>query len=579
MKIAASTNIAKDIMAIEGSFSRRDAIITALLLATLLIFATAGQRPRTAAPPSQLAVVLPVQSPSGIELGARKAVADLDAAAKGRFTLGVETSPVDLGYPIRWGLQNLEPMTLYSLHSLEPAWQLRNLYLQTSDPSALDLAIEIALDYRTRNPLMFPEHPNAWGEHPAANRAIVYLYLGQLASEIGDPRSAVLWRASLECTAFVSRRSQWVSGHNHGLFIGVAILTVGVAMDRDDLVTLGRSRFLQTWDQIVSEDFLLEHNPSYQMAIVELMSRLALVDANSGHADEWRTRVNALRNRVKFLVSPGGQLPKFGDNMWDERHSLPGSPERGAFWFPRAGYLGWRGPDTGVIVDLAAHSRVHSRNTVSSIAIYDRGDELGAYRTHAAYRWLCSGMEGVPEVGVMPEASEPGMRRVRIDLQYGAAVNIQRTLTVTRGEIELRDRLNLPEYSGCRMAVDRAAVVEGGEVIEGAVAPEAREVVTTLALTGNPLASATKGMDLGHFEQVRVQPFDETWDALRKLGHRIRKPGKPPVAFAAMLAGAFASWMLSRRTALHRGASWIFYAGALVLGTAGLAIALLGAFL
>jgi hypothetical protein len=216
---------------------------------------------------------------------------------------------------------------------------------------------------------------------------------------------------------------------------------------------------------------------------------------------------------------------------------------------------------------------------VSSIAIYDRGDELGAYRTHAAYRWLCSEMDGVPEGSVVPEASEPGARRVRIELRYGVLVNIQRTMTVTRGGIELRDQLSMPEYSACRMAVDRAAVVEGGRVIEGVVAPEASEVVTTLSLAGNPLASATTGVDLGRFEQVRVQPFDEAWDALRNLGHLIRKPGKPPVAFDAILVGAFASWMLSRLTALHRGVAWIFHAGALAMGAGGLTIALLGAFL
>jgi hypothetical protein len=188
-------------------------------------------------------------------------------------------------------------------------------------------------------------------------------------------------------------------------------------------------------------------------------------------------------------------------------------------------------------------------------------------------------MDGVPDVGVEPEASEPGMRRVRIELQYGVALNIQRTMTVTPGGIELRDRLSMPDYSGCRMTVDREAVVEGGRVIEGAVAPESSEVVTTLSLAGNPLASATKGVVLGRFEQVRVQPFDETWDALRKLGHLIRKPGKPPAAFAAIIVAGFASWTLSRRTALHRRASWIFHAGALALGTGGLAIALLGAFL
>ena len=179
-------------MAIVGSFSSRDVIVAALLLATLLIFATAGQHPRAAAPPPQLAVILPLQSTYGMELGARKPIADLQAAAKGRFTLGMETSPSDLGYPIRWASLNLEPLTLYSLHSLEPVWQLRNLYLQTSDRRALDLAIEIALDYRERNPLMFPEHPNAWAEHPAANRAIAYLYLGQLArqsSHSSCPRS------------------------------------------------------------------------------------------------------------------------------------------------------------------------------------------------------------------------------------------------------------------------------------------------------------------------------------------------------------------------------------------------------
>jgi hypothetical protein len=566
-------------MEIVGSFSRRDAIVPALLAATLLIFATAGQRPRVAAPPSQLAVVLPLQSTYGMELGARKSVANLEAAAEGHFTLGVETSPVDLGYPIRWGSQNLEPLTLYSLHSLEPAWQLRNLYLQTSDRRALDLAIKIALDYRERNPLMFPQHKIAWGEHPAANRAIAYLYLGQLANEIGDPRSAVLWRAALECAAFVSRRSQWVSGHNHGLFIGASILTVGVAMDRDDLATLGRSRFLQTWDQIVSEDFLLEHNPAYQMAIVELLSRLALVDADSERTDEWRARADALRNRMKFLVSPGGQLPKFGDHIWDQRHSLPGSPERGEFWFPRAGYLGWRGPETGVVVDLAAHSPVHSRNTVSSIAVYDRADELGAYRTHAAYRWLCPGMDAVPEVDAVPEPGQPGTRQVRIELRYGAVVGVERIMTVTPEGIELRDQLRVPELDGCSMAVDRGVVVQGGKLENGTIVPLSNEVVTTLSLAGNPLASATKGVDLERFEQVRVQPFDETWDALRKLGHLIRKPGKPPVAFAAIFVGALASWMLSRRTALHRGVSWIFHAGALALGTGGLAIALLGAFL
>lgn len=567
-------------MAIVGSFSSRDAVVAALLLATLLIFATAGQHPRVAAPPSRLAIDLPRQSPSGIELGARKTVADLEAAAKGRFTLGVETSPINLGYPIRWGSPNLEPMTLYNLHSLEPAWQLRNLYLQTSDPRALDLAIEIALDYRERNPLMFPEHPDAWSEHPVANRAIAYLYLGQLATEIGDPRAAVLWRASLECAAFVSRRSQWVSGHNHGLFIGAAILTVGVAMDRDDLVTLGRSRFLQTWDQIVSENFLLEHNPSYQMAIVELLSRLAGVDAESEHADEWRARANALRNRVKFLVSSGGQLPKFGDHIWDERYNLPGSPEFGEFWFPLAGYLGWRGHDAGVIVDLAAHSPVHSRNTVSSIAVYDRADELGAYRTHAAYRWLCTGMDGVPEVSVMRESGKPGTRRVRIELRFGAAVGIERIMTVTPAGIELRDHLRVTEPGGCSMAVDSGAVVEGGKLENGVIVPEASQVVTTLSLAGNPLGSSTTpGADLGGFEQVRVRPFDETWAAARKLGHRIRKPGKPPVAFAAALLGVVASWVLSRRTASNRRVAGLFYVGALALGMVGLAIALLAAFL
>lgn len=562
-----------------GRLSRRDGMVACLLLATLLIFATAGQRPITATPPSQLEIALPLQSPSGIDLGARKRVADLEAAAQGRFILGVETSPVDLGYPIRWGSRDLPPSTLYGLHSLDPAWQLRNLYLETGDRRALDLAIEIALDYRERNPLMFPEHSYAWGEHPAATRAVIFLYLGQLAHEIGDPRQAVLWRASLECAAFVSRRSQWVIGHNHGLFIGAALITVGTAMNRDELVRLGRSRFFGTWDRIVADGFLLEHNPSYQMAIAELAARLALVDADFETGFDWRDRADALRNQMKFLASPGGELPMFGDQKGDRRYSLPGSPERGEFWFPRAGYLGWRGLATGLVVDLAAHSHVHSRNTVSSIAIYDRGDELGAYRTHAAYRWLCTGMDAVPEVSVVLEPGVPGMRRVRIGLRYAAAVDIQRIMTVTRGKIELRDRLNVPEYGDCRMAVDRAAVVEGGRLIEGAVVPEGSEIVTTLSLAGDPLSSTTAAADLERFEQVRVQPFDERWDALRKLGHRIRRPGKPPAAFAALLGGAFVSWMLSIRTASQRGFSRLFHAGALALGTIGLAIALLGAFL
>lgn len=556
----------------------RNLLLACVLVATLSLLATAGRRPAAPDPPDRLTITLPVESPNGIDLGS-KGIASLADAERGRFRLGVESEPRELGLPIRWGETDLESASLYSLHSLEPAWHLRNLYLETRDARALTLALEIALDYRARNPLLFPEHSMAWSEHPAANRAIVYMHLGELAAHRGDLRAGELFRAALECALFASRRSQWVSGHNHGLFVAVALMTVGKAMDREELLAVGNERFLDTWSSIVAEGFLLEHNPSYQMAIAELVRRLALVGAELDTPPALTERSAALRRGIKFLASPTGRIPRFGDNLSNEDYQLPGEVEIGDFWFPRAGYLGWRAPDAGVVVDLAAHSRVHSRGTASSLAVYDRGAHLGAYRTHAAYRWLCPGMGRVPRIGVAMERAEARLRRVRIVLDYDDHLHIQRVMTIRSDAVELRDTLDVEDPSACRMPVDEAAAVEGARLEGGVAVPQSAEIATTLPLSGDPLASVLDVTDLGGFDSVHVQPYDTTWQTLRRLGRAIRSPGKPPLALALALAGALASWFLSTRE-LHRGvASHFFFAVALVLATAGLVFVSLGAFL
>lgn len=558
-------------------FSRRDVLVLALLLGTAGLYVGWGDQPHGGAPPERLAVALPVASTSGIDLGARRPRASVDLAREGRFILGVESAPIDFGRPFDWGRDGLAQLTLYSLHSLEPSWQLRNEYLATGDRRALDLAIELALDYRARNPLLFPLHANAWGEHPTANRILTYLYLGELAREVGDPRHRELWEASLECAAYVARRSQWIEGHNHGLFVAAALVSAGIVMDRPDLRAIGQERFDSTWRRIVDEDFLLEHNPSYQMAIVELLERLALLEPSPDAQTSWRARAGALRNRMRWLAAPDGHLPRFGDQIWGERHDLGAAQVTGPFLFGRAGYLGWRGPENGLVVDLAAHSPVHSRNTASSVAYYDTSGLHGAYRVHAAFAWACPGMGDVLRLALLEAPAASGASALRIQIRFGADQSIARVVTLDREGFELRDTLEVDDPAACRMPVDGRARIEGGEADGEGVVVGAKRVVTDVRFETNSWGEPTLPREVDRFEQVRVQPFDPFSDWLRHVTHRIRRPGKPLIALHLLLAGGGVAWGAMHVAGSRRLSSALCFGAALSMAGAAFALTLVGA--
>lgn len=289
--------------------------------------------------------------------------------------------------PIDWLQDPQESRTWrYELHTLTWLKEALARHAASRDTETLAVARDVLLDWAHAHLRSEGEQSEfAWYDMAVGLRApyIGYALRACLAEEMLDDEStALLLEAAERHGAELARGERYAAGNNHGLFQDEGLYLLASQLPVLPAATAWRelalTRMKATLHATVSfEDGAhLEHSPAYQLAILDLVGRLA---ANVSDLPELGSLLDRMRRTAGWQVTPAGRIAQLGDSddlpapAW-AREAAAGL--RGMNALPEAGQAYVRQDDSYLAVSAAHHGGAHKHSDDTGFILIERGQVL-----------------------------------------------------------------------------------------------------------------------------------------------------------------------------------------------------------
>lgn len=271
----------------------------------------------------------------------------------------------------------------YELHTLTWLKEALARHAAGGDVETLAVAREAAVDW-ARAHLRSDSEPSefAWYDMAVGLRApyLAYVLRACLAEEMLDDRDAeLLLEAAERHGAELATGSNYAAANNHGLFQDEGLYLLARLLPglpaaeawRELAVTRLRATLAATVS--LADGAHLEHSPAYQIAIVDLVARLA---ANVADLPELGQLLERMRRTAAWQTTPAGRLAQLGDTddlpapRW-ARDAAAGL--RGMRFLPEAGQAFVRAGDSYLAVTAAYHGAAHKHADDTGFLLIEDG--------------------------------------------------------------------------------------------------------------------------------------------------------------------------------------------------------------
>lgn len=293
---------------------------------------------------------------------------------------------IPLAVPVDWSLAATgERSWSFHLLSLDMIDPLLVHYAQTGDVAALQLAINIGLDFWRTRELRDPEAD--WYDMATGLRAWRLTYALEAAREerLSIGRRRLLSECVAEHELRLAPDETFTAGSNHGFFQAAGQLAIGASLFARDPQTrpaaLGRLHMILD-THFSSEGVHKEHSPDYHYFLHRGFEALRTRGLMPGRTAA--RRLNQIARTLTWFLTPEGRVANFGDSdnrklKADEARILP-KMATGPMIFPEAGYAilrAGRGAGAGYLAQtLGYHSRVHKQADDLSVIWSARGRKV-----------------------------------------------------------------------------------------------------------------------------------------------------------------------------------------------------------
>ncbi|HMJ73567.1 MAG TPA: heparinase II/III family protein [Solirubrobacterales bacterium] len=300
------------------------------------------------------------------------------------YIYGVEAR---LASPIDW-LQDPHGSRTwcYELHTLTWLKEALARHAAGGDVEMLEVARDVVLDWAQAHlPNVEGQSEFAWYDMAVGLRApyVGYVLRACLAGEMLNEEQVGLLRAvAKRHGAFLADGENYAAGNNHGLFEDEGLYLLARQLPELPAAAAWRelalTRMRVTLGETIStEDGAhLEHSPAYQLAILDLVARLA---ANVSELPELGKLLAHMRRTAAWQVTPDGCLAQLGDTddlpapRWarDAASSL-----RGMNALFEAGQAFVRDGESFLAVSAAHHGAAHKHSDDTSFLLVENGRTL-----------------------------------------------------------------------------------------------------------------------------------------------------------------------------------------------------------
>lgn len=288
--------------------------------------------------------------------------------------------------PIDWRQDPHDSRTWrYELHTLTWLKEALARHAASRDLETLAVARDVILDWARAHLRRDDEGEQsefAWYDMAVGLRApyVGYVLSACLAEEmLGEEQGELLLEAAERHGAFLVDSGNYTAGHNHGLFEDEGLYLLARLLP--DLPAaaawkeLALDRLQRTLSATVSfdEGAHLEHSPAYQLAMVDLVARLA---GNVSDLPELPGLLERMRRTAAWQTTPGGDMAQLGDTdalpapRWarDTAKSL-----RGMCSLFSAGQAFVRDGESYLAVSAAHHGQAHKHSDDTGFLLIEGG--------------------------------------------------------------------------------------------------------------------------------------------------------------------------------------------------------------
>lgn len=278
----------------------------------------------------------------------------------------------------------------YELQALTWLKEALERHARGGDVETLAAARDVALDWARAHvgPEAAPEGEQsefAWYDMAVGLRApyLAYVLRACVDGDALDGEDVALLREAVERHgAELADGGNYAAGNNHGLFQDEGLYLLARLLPELPSAAAWRElalvRMRATLGETVGfvEGAHLEHSPAYQLAIVDLVARLA---ANVSELPELGELLDRMRRTAAWQTTPGGRMAQLGDT-----DDLP-APEwardtarilRGMRALPEAGQVFVREDDSYLAVGAAYHGAAHKHADDTGFVLIENGETL-----------------------------------------------------------------------------------------------------------------------------------------------------------------------------------------------------------
>jgi hypothetical protein len=303
----------------------------------------------------------------------------------GRFYVYGQTT--QLRPPIDW-LQDPHASRTwrYELHTLTWLKEALARHAAAGDVETLAVARDVALDWSRAHLRVDGERSEfAWYNMAVGLRApyVGYVLQACLAEKmLDDGEGELLLEAARRHGVFLADGDNYAADHNHGLFQDEGLYLLARLLPELPAAPgwrhLALARMKPTLHATVSfEDGAhLEHSPAYQLAVLDLVARLAV---NVAELPELRPLLDRMRRTAAWQVTPAGDMAQLGDSddlqapAW-ARDTAAGL--RGMSALFEAGQAFVREGDSYLAVSAGYHSAVHKHADDTGFVLMEGGQVI-----------------------------------------------------------------------------------------------------------------------------------------------------------------------------------------------------------
>lgn len=305
-----------------------------------------------------------------------------EAMLGGRFY--VYGSPAHLSPSIDWLQDPQRSRTWrYELQTLTWLKEALRRYGEGGDVEMLAVGRDVVLDWsRAHLRSDEPQSEFAWYDMAAGLRApyIAYVLRACLAEGIlSDEEAELLLEAAERHGAFLADNDNYAAGNNHGLFEDEGLYLLARELPQLAPAAAWRKlaliRMKTTLQETVSfqDGAHLEHSPAYQLAVLDLVARLA---TNVSELPELGGLLARMRRTAAWQTAPGDSMVQLGDTddlaapAWarDTASSL-----RGMNALFHAGQAFVRDGDSYLAVSAAHHGLAHKHADDTGFVLVEAG--------------------------------------------------------------------------------------------------------------------------------------------------------------------------------------------------------------